>query len=304
MPNLDIHSAVVMAVIVIVLGAILSVWAGVRAIRGSRKIPYFRMARKQRRGGIRTIIFALVLVGVALLIGQFAEPAAYTYFPPSPTLSPTQTISRTPTISPTPTAYLSPTITPTPLISDTPTLTGTPFLPDTVLTQFPGTATPYPDVIFSPLVFSLGVSNYLPVNADIVFENPVKRIFVTYSYDKMSDGAQWTMLWVRGGELLGYITAPWGGGTGGYGQCELGTGASGTPDQCKLGLPADQWLPGTYQVIFFVGTEWKAVGEFRIVGDPPTATPTLSPTVTPTPTLTPTLLLPGTLTPTQTKDEG
>jgi hypothetical protein len=91
----------------------------------------------------------------------------------------------------------------------------------------------------------------------------------------MMNGIQWTMLWYRGSELLKYDTSPWGGGTGGSGEYELD-------------LPAEKWLPGTYQVIFFVGKDWKVLGEFRVTGEPPTATP--SPFPSPTPTITQTAL--------------
>jgi hypothetical protein len=133
--------------------------------------------------------------------------------------------------------------------------------------------TPNPGAVFSPLSFSLEVEKYKAVDPQTAFPNPVQKIFVTYSYDGMSDGVQWTLLWYRGNELLKYDTSAWGGGTGGSGQYELV-------------LPVENWLPGTYQVIFFVGTEWKTSGDFRITGNPPSPTPTALPTRTPTFTLT------------------
>jgi hypothetical protein len=102
----------------------------------------------------------------------------------------------------------------------------------------------------------------------------LEKLFVTYSYDGMTDGVEWTMLWYRGEKLLKYDTSPWTGGTGGFGQYELK-------------LPAEEWLPGTYQVIFFVGTEWKTIGEFLVNGNPPTPTSTTYPSRTPTSTKTP-----------------
>jgi len=278
--NLDIHDAVVMTVILTVLGAILSIWSGVRAIRTSRQVPYYRLARKQVAGGWWTIVFAFVLFGFAFLLGRFAEPVAYTYFPPSPTSSPTPTRSPTPTISLTPSITNTPTITLTPAESYTPTITMTPFVPMAIEVQFASTVTPNPEAVFSPLEFSLTVANMLPVNPQTVFENPLRRIFVTYSYDGMTDGVQWTALFYRDGELLAYDTDVWAGGTGGNGQYELV-------------LPTEEWLPGIYQVVFFVGMDWKVLGEFRVTGEPPTSTntqlPTLTPSATPTrlPTWTP-----------------
>ncbi len=96
----------------------------------------------------------------------------------------------------------------------------------------------------------------------------------------MNDGIDWTALWYRNGELLKFETSPWEGGTGGLGQY-------------TLELPENEWLAGTYQLIFFVGSEWKVLGEFLVKGDPPT------PTFTPTVSLTPTASM--TLTPTRTR---
>jgi hypothetical protein len=271
--NLDIHDAVVMAVILTVLGAIMSIWSGVRAIRTSRQVPYYRLARRQVAGGWWTILFAIVLAGLAFLLSRFAEPVAYTYFPPSPTFSPTPTITLTPTISLTPTITDTPTITLTPAESYTPTNTTTPFVPMAIEVQFASTVTPAPEAVFSPLKFSLAVANRLPVNPQTVFVNPLKRIFVTYSYDGMTDGVQWTELFYRDRELLAYDTDVWDGGTGGYGQYELD-------------LPTEEWLPGTYQLVIFDGKEWHVLGEFRVTGEPPTPTNTPLPSLTPSATAT------------------
>ena len=274
--NLDIHGAVVMAVIVTLLGALLSIWRAVRSIRKGRNVVYYRIRRKLVSNGWRMIVFAAGLVLLAILIGFIAEPAAYIYFPPSPTTVPSPTITLTPTISLTPTITRTPTITLTPAKSYTPTITGTPFMPDAIEAQFSGTVTPNATMAFSPLRFSRSVDKgNQPLDPQTVFQNPTQKIFVTYSYDGLLNGVQWTLLWYRGNELLKYDTSPWSGGTGGFGKYELD-------------LPAEQWLPGTYQVVFFVGVVWKRVGIFRITGKPPTPSPTLSPTISLTPSLTPT----------------
>jgi hypothetical protein len=284
--NLDIHSAVVMAVLVISLGAILSVWRAVRSIRKGRNVVYFRIRRRLVSEGWRRIVFAAALVLAAILVGTLAEPVAYSYFPPSPTVSLTPTITLTPTISLTPTITQTPTITLTPEISYTPTVTLTPFMPAAIEVQFTGVVTPNPAAAFSPLQFSREVVNFTAVDPQTVFQNPVQKVYVTYTYDGMTDGVDWTMLWYRGNELLKYDTSPWDGGTGGNGQY-------------ILELPTEGWLPGTYQVIFFVGTEWKTIGEFRVTGSPPSPTPTPYPSLTPTSTRT--FVPTWTLTPTFTR---
>jgi hypothetical protein len=219
--KLDIHSAVVMAVILTLLGALLSAWSGIRAIQKGRKVTYYRLSRRQVTVGWWTIVFALGLVGIAFLLGRFGEPVSFRYFQPSPSSSPTSTISLTPTISQTPTISLTPSISPTPEFSYTPTVTTTPFLPMAIEAQFESIITPDPAAIFSPLLFSLNVINFRAISPLTVFENPLKRIYVTYSYDGMTDGVQWTAILYMNGQLLKYDTGPWEGGTGGSGQYDL-----------------------------------------------------------------------------------
>ncbi|MCX6033471.1 MAG: hypothetical protein NTV38_00615, partial [Chloroflexi bacterium] len=243
--------------------------------RKGRKVAYYRLSRMQVATGWRTIIFAVVLVVFALLLDRFGEPASYHFFPPSPSLSQTPTISLTLTISLSPTISLTPTITLTPEVSYTPTATGTPFLPIAIATQFKSIVTPNPGAVFSPLIFSLAVNNFQAINPETVFQNPLTRVFVTYTYDGMTVGAQWTAIWYQNGQLLKSETDTW--------DARAGTGGSG---QYDLALPADQWLPGIYQLVFFVGTEWKILGEFRVMGEPPTATVSPVPSLTLTPTLT------------------
>ncbi len=271
--NLDIHDAVSMAVIITALGAVFSAWRAVRSIRKSRNAVYYRIRYRLVSTGWWTMVFAAGLVLLAILMGIIAEPVTYLFFRPSPTMTFTPTISSTPTISLTPTITLTPTTTLTPAMSYTPTITSTPFLPDAIEIQFSGTVTPDPAAAFSPLKFSRTISKYSAVNPQTSFQNPIDKIYATYSYDGMKNGVQWTMLWYRDGQLLKYDTSPWGGGTGGIGEYELD-------------LPAEKWLPGTYQVIFFVGVEWKVLGEFRVTGEPPTVTPSPFPSITPSMTKT------------------
>jgi hypothetical protein len=275
--NLEFHTAIVLVIGFILLGALLSLRNGLITIRKSRKVAYFRLRRKQVSTGWWRIIFAFFLVAFAFVMGRFGEPVTYHFFPPSPSPTLTPSITLTPTISLTPTITLTPSITPTPQFSYTPTITPTAFLPDDIQAQFVSLVTPNPDSVFSPLTFSLKVNNFQAVNPQTVFENPIMRIYATYSYNFMMDGVQWTAIWYQNGELIQYRTITWDSGTGGYGQEELE-------------LPAEQWLPGIYHLVFFVGTDWKVLGEFRVMGEPPTATFTLSPSVTRTPTQTPTEL--------------
>jgi hypothetical protein len=272
--KLDIHSAIVTVILIIILGALLSAWSGVRALRKGNRVSYYRLRRKQMRLGWRALIFAAALTGFAFLVGRFGEPISYNFFQASPSPTSTVTISMTPSITLTPTISLTPTITPTLANSYTPTTTGTPFLPLAIETGFKSLITPNPAAKFSPLIFSLAAKNFTAINPQTVFQNPLSGIFVTYTYDGMIDGEQWTEIWYVNGKLLKYETSIWDSGTGGSGQDELT-------------LPAEQWLPGTYQLVFFVGIEWKVLGEFRVMGIPPTATISPTPSLTSTPTMMP-----------------
>ncbi len=300
--KLDIHTAVITVVALLFLFAVISLWTGIRSIRKARTLKFFRMRRDRMVTGWRMLFLAFIFIVVALLMRQFAEPLAYSYFPPTMTPSLTPTITSTPTISLTPTITLSPTITPTPSVSDTPTITPTPHVPLAIENQFTSSVTPNPDAVFSPLQFANALDdNFLPINPSLVFQNPIGHIYAQFTYDKMIPGAQWTAVWYQGTELVYYETKPWDGGTGGIGYTDW------NPEPYL-------WLPTEYEVQIFVGYTWKTSGRFTVEGQPPTAipsptatststatsTPTPTRTPTPTPTRTPTRTVTPTRTPTST----
>jgi type VI secretion system secreted protein VgrG len=279
--SLDISSFVNTATIMAFAFGVYFLWLGWRRVGESGDLPYFRMRQKQLLTGWRTVLGAFLLVTLGGWLAFFGERTAYQVFP----VTSTPTITSTPTLSPTPS--LTPTETPTP--SETPTLeftytpspTEIPSLPFSIQGQFTSSLVSLPDAIFSPLVFSqnLNFVTYTPINPGALFQNPVNGVYATFSYDLMVDGAQWTAVWNRDGELVHYETKPWDGDTGGYGFTEW------IPD-------AEEWLPGSYQVVLFVGTEPKVAGDFVVEGPPvtstpappPTATATFTPTITNTPT--------------------
>jgi type VI secretion system secreted protein VgrG len=132
--------------------------------------------------------------------------------------------------------------------------------------------TPSGDAVFSPLTFATGYdAAYNPLGASEQFTNPVGHLYALFSYDQMINGVQWTALWYRDGELVYFETLEWDGGTGGYGFSDW------NPEP-------EEWLPGFYQVVIFVGLDAKISGDFEVVGLPATVTPT--PTITHTPTIT------------------
>ncbi|MEA3352110.1 MAG: hypothetical protein U9Q82_16010 [Chloroflexota bacterium] len=292
---LDVHTGVLTAVILAGFFALISLLGGIGAIKRGRQNPYFRIRRELMVRGWKLLFLFLLLGLLAFLLNTYAEPVAYSFFPPSatPTLSPT--ISPTPTITQTPTNSLTPTITPTPEISATPTITLTPHIPMAIEAQFEGQLTPPADVIFSKLQFTnQGVDSlYRPIQPNDVFTNPVGEMYAYFTYDGMVDGTQWTALWYRDGELVNFETNSWEGGTGGAGFSDW------IPD-------AENWVPGEYQVQIFVGLDWLIVGFFTIEGSPPTSTslpsqtPSRTPTGTDTFTPTPWPTATPSLTPSQT----
>ena len=67
--NLDIHDAVVMAIIITVFGAVFSAWRAVRSIRKSRNVNYYRIRYSLVSNGWWTMVFAAGLVLLSILIG-------------------------------------------------------------------------------------------------------------------------------------------------------------------------------------------------------------------------------------------
>jgi type VI secretion system secreted protein VgrG len=290
MPALDIKTAVQTAFFLAIFGIVASIWLVYRNINSAKRMPFFLKRRKIQIKTIRFIVLAIFFFGVSIFFNQFAEPAIYLIFPPSPTITLTPTITNTPTITMTPTITLTPTITYTPAISPTP------FLPESIQELIEITVVPNTEVAFSPLVFSKEIDEEIqPVNPLEEFGQPITTIYATFSYISMMAGDQWSALWYRlnDAQLVCYETKPWDGGTGGYGYSD-----------CSL--ESSEWLPGTYEVQFFVGFDWKVSGRFTVTGIPPTATYTVTATATQTntatitPTLTPLPTNTSTRTPTRT----
>ncbi len=288
LPDLDIKSFLLVLVALLAVAVLITFISGVQIIRNSRRLQYYRLRRSRLRTGWRTILAAIILAGITFVVNQFGEPVMYSFYPVTATLAPTPTITLTPTITQTPTITLTSTPTPTLSESYTPTPTATPHIPLAVEVQFSASVTPPAEAVFSPLRFAQGIDlAYNPINPNTSFNNPVGHMYAIFSYDKMADGVQWTALWYRDGLLAYYETKPWEGGTGGFGFSDW------EPDP-------DRWEPGNYQVQVFIGHEIKVVGDFEIIGLPPTETPTRTPTLTPTATLTPTITMTPTITPVPT----
>ena len=276
MPRMDIQSGFIAIAVILAVIALISMWNGIRDIQAARKMTFFRLRRQRIAGGWRLFGLALVLAVLAIALPVFGEPVAYQYFPPSPT------VTLTPSLTPIPTITLTPSITVTPSITTTPaqtaafTPTSTPFLPLPVLALFQSSVTPNPQAVFSSLFFStnFNTGTFECVSPQTVFQNPVGHMYACYTYDRMIPGVQWTAIWYRNGTQVHLETHPFNGATGGR-------------DDADWNPQPNEWLPGNYQVLIFVGEDWKTVGRFIVQGNPPAAPSTSTPTFTPKPTRTP-----------------
>jgi hypothetical protein len=264
--KIDIQTTVtVIFIILLFLGGGIFLTA-FRSFREARGLRFFLKRRELLGRAWKLGFFSILIISLAFLINIFAEPLTYQVFQPSPTASLPPTITPTFTITPTLTSTLIPTKT------EIPEFTSTPIMPAVISQDFVSEVTPNPESIFSELTFARRLTGeYLPVDQSDSFDQPNTTIFGSFSYDKMLIGSQWTALWFRDGELIGNESIPWNGASGGNGFTELT-------------LPAEKWLPGTYEVQIFVGETWKTSSTFEIVGAPPTptASPTLTSTLTPT----------------------
>ena len=275
MPRMDIRSGAIALVILAAIFALVSARSGLRQLQSARKMTFYRLRRQREAGGWRLLGLSAFLLLFAVAVPMYGVPTVYRYFPPTPTITLTPTITPYRSITPSPTITFTPTITDTPPVTDTATITPTPSLPLAVVALFQSSITPNPQVVFSPLTFSTKVDASLQaVDPQTVFENPIKEIFATYSYNNMTPGAQWTAVWLREGQQVCLETHPFAGGTGGF-------------DSASCSNPVGGWQPGRYEVQIFVGEEWTVVGAFLVQGNPPTLPPTVTPTFTRTATRTP-----------------
>jgi len=111
--------------------------------------------------------------------------------------------------------------------------------------------------------------NNQAVNPGEEFENPLRRLFGAFTYDNLANGVRWTAIWYFGKERICVVSIQWEDGTGGFGYTE-----------CEQ----EYWLPGEYEIQMFIGERWLVSTRFSVIGDPPTATPTMTRTATPSST--------------------
>jgi hypothetical protein len=261
--NIDIATTFKVLLVLIAITIAVALIGAFRSINAARKLQFFKKRQDLIGRGWRLVALTLILGASAFLLVRFGEPVAYRYFPPSPT------ITRTPTITTTPTITLTLRETYTPTITLTLAQTYTPALPDVVQTAIKTPVGVDNNAVFSVLEFSTQTKDGVVINTTDVFNLPISQMFAGFSFDKMTLGVQWTAVWSFEGEVICFESAPW----------KYSTGGSGYSDACNSQLSADQWKPGNYQVQIFVGQTYKTSGRFLIAGGE--TEPTASPTPTP-----------------------
>ena len=272
--NIDVSTTVKVILAILGIAAVTSLVMAIKSINAGQKLQFYQKRQVLIYHGWRLILLAVLLVFGGFAISRFGEPLVYQYFPPSPTITLTPTMTITPTITLTPSQTFTPTITLTLSQTYTPSLPE--FIQETVQTP----VGPDVNAIFSALTFSDKTEDGVVVDNITEFSLPVTTLFGGFSYDRMTTGVQWTAVWVYGEEIVCSETKAWNYAPGGYGYTD-----------CTR--PVEEWQPGRYEVRIFVGQTWKTSGEFFIKGeddipaDIPTYTASELP-VTETPTLTPT----------------
>jgi hypothetical protein len=270
---MDIRAGIIVIAVFTVIGAFLAIRSAILNYQAARKISFYSLRKRYNQNSFYLFLFAIFLFFFAYWLPTSGEPLVYQVFPPSPTPSLTSTITLTPTITLSPTITETPTLTLTPSVSDTPTLTPTPFLPLAIEALFTGPVTPNPDAVFTAIQFSTEFDGVEPVNPRASFELPIGTMYGGFDYNNTQPGVQWSALWYRNRELICYETEPW--------KPEWGTGGIGGFTECSD--PIGGWMAGQYEVVIFMGYDWKTVGRFVILENLVTPTLESTPTFTVTP---------------------
>src|ERR1041384_3712016 len=79
---MDIKAGVQTAIVMVILGVLLTLWGGIQSIRSGRKLSYFRLRQARMARGWWLIILAFLLVGGAFWLGSYGESTAYEYYHP------------------------------------------------------------------------------------------------------------------------------------------------------------------------------------------------------------------------------
>ena len=260
--NIDIDTTFKLLLVLVAVASLAAIVAAFRSIKAARALQFYKKRRDLVARGWRMVALTVLLGAIAFFLVRFGEPVAYRYFPPSPTITRTPTLTLTPTVTETPRQTYTPTIT------LTLQYTYTPSLPDVVQTAIKTPVGVDAKAIFSPIEFSTQTKDGVVINTTDVFNPPITQMFAGFTFDGMALGVQWSAVWLYEGQVICYETAAW----------KYSTGGAGYSDACNSVLKPEQWLPGDYEVQIFVGQTYKTSGQFTIGGEKPAATSSPPPT--------------------------
>ena len=186
---------------------------GVPRVAVSQETDFYRIKRQRERGGLFTILIALIMFGFAVLLFMYGERSLINIFP-----SPLITFTYDHIISnhyavPDHHAYADDYRYAS--VTDTPTITPTPFIPPAIETIFSSEVTPNANAVFSPLYFTLNCENFNEFTAATVFQNPINYMCAVFTYYQMTPNANGRRFWYRDGKLVHYESIPWDGEVGG-----------------------------------------------------------------------------------------
>jgi dipeptidyl aminopeptidase/acylaminoacyl peptidase len=125
-----------------------------------------------------------------------------------------------------------------------------------------------PGAAFGPITFAAEVSNDKPVNPTTTFPAGTTKIYAFFDFQGMSNGLDWTRVWLAQGNEIGRNTEKWAGG-------QQGTWWVGITNESGF-------VTGSYELRLYVGTQLLQIGTF-----------TISPTAALPPTVAPATTAPG-----------
>ena len=243
---------------VCLLGLLIAILIGAKALWDSRRAPYFflREEASSRARRVGVIILVLLMANLGLLVWRrhgYPFPIEFvpisaptTPVPPSWPPRPTPSASPSPVpATPAPTLTLSPTFTLTP----PPTYTGQAPTP----TARPPTLTPTVglEASFRVITLARGVSEEnLPLEPGNVFSKGIKRVYVFFSYRGMEKGRDWAHAWYLDGEEIWSQSRKWRRG---------GEGIAWVYMEFSAGFP-----PGEYEVRLYIDHKLQEKVKFTV----------------------------------------
>lgn len=194
--NIDIATTIKVILVLLGITAVVSLFMAFKSIQAGHKLQFYQKRQVLVYHGWRLVLLAAGLILGGFLLLRVGEPVAYKFFPPSPTITSTPTITVTPTITLTPSQTFTPTIT------LTLAQTYTPVLPEQIQATIQTPMGANTHAVFSVITFSTQLKDGVVVETQSNFSPPVTQLYGGFSYDSMDLGVQWTAVWLYGTQIV------------------------------------------------------------------------------------------------------